>query len=90
MSENGLPKATMVNFIKDHISDKRKVSAEFTNMLLDLSKCIPLPIAEFIDKVSAQANQICEKEGKKTINNEHFFKALNVHVHGSRKWAWAI
>lgn len=39
MSENGLPKATMVNFIKDRISDKRKVSAEFTNVLLDLSKC---------------------------------------------------
>lgn len=39
MSENGLPKATMVNFIKDHISDKRKVSAEFTTLLLELSKC---------------------------------------------------
>ncbi len=27
MSDNGLPKATMVNYIKDRISDKRKVSA---------------------------------------------------------------
>lgn len=39
MSDNGLPKATMANFIKDRISDKRKVSAEFTALLLDLSKC---------------------------------------------------
>lgn len=59
MSESGLPKATMVNFIKGHISDKRKVSAEFTNMLLDLSKGMPSCMLEFIDKVSAQANQIC-------------------------------
>lgn len=59
MSENGLPKATMVNFIKDRISDKRKVSAEFTNVLLDLSKCWCAIYVEFIDKISSHANEIC-------------------------------
>lgn len=41
MSDSGLPKATMANFIKDRISDKRKVGGEFTALLLDLSKGTP-------------------------------------------------
>ena len=40
MSDKQLPKATMVNFIKERIDDKRKVSAEFTNLMLDISRCI--------------------------------------------------
>lgn len=35
---------------------------------------------EFIDKISSHANEICEKEGKKTINNDHFFTALKVYM----------
>ena len=40
MSESQLPKATMSNYIRDRIRDKKKVSAEFTIYMLDLSKCI--------------------------------------------------
>ena len=76
MADNQLPKATMSNFIKERVKDKKKISAEFTTVMLDLSKGTSPAHSEFIDKISAHANDICEKQGKKTINNEHLFKCL--------------
>lgn len=46
--------------------------------MLDISKCMKFDYLEFIDRVSAKANEICEKEGKKTINNDHLYKSLKV------------
>ena len=46
--------------------------------------------AEFIDKVAAKANEICEEEGKKTINNEHLYKSLKVSVCLCRNWGWRV
>lgn len=89
MSDNQLPKATMSNFIREHIKDKKKVSAEFTTLMLDISKGTRPLTLEFIDRVSAQANDICEKEGKKTINNEHLYKSLQVRHPRFRSWAWS-
>ena len=38
MSDSQIPKATMTNFIRQRIKDKRKISAEFIQTMLDLSK----------------------------------------------------
>ena len=50
MSDNQLPKATMANFIRDRIKEKKKVSAEFTNIMLDLSKGNSSPIQNLLIK----------------------------------------
>ena len=39
-----------------------------------------LPL-EFIHLISAEANEICEKESKKTIAPEHILTALKVKMH---------
>lgn len=38
MGDRQLPKATMISFIKERVQDKRKVSAEFINQMLDISR----------------------------------------------------
>lgn len=80
MAENQIPKATMANFIRQRIKDKRKISAEFIQTMLDLSKGLHAHNVEYIDKVGALSNEICEKEGKKTISTDHFYKSLKVKI----------
>lgn len=35
---------------------------------------------EFVERVSTSANKICEESGKKTITNEHLYKALKATI----------
>ncbi len=56
MAENQIPKATMANFIRQRIKDKRKISAEFIQTMLELSKGLHLNNVEYIDKVGALSN----------------------------------
>ena len=68
--------ATMSNFIKKRL--KYKVSSEFIETLLGLSKCYYSLNLEFIFKVTDKANELCEGEGKKTINSAHLYESLQV------------
>lgn len=36
------------------------------------------PLAEFIHLISSEANEVCTKEGKKTIGPKHVIEALKV------------
>ena len=56
-------------------------------LVLNSSKpCLRCPnvasfiIVEFIDRVGAFSNEVCEKEGKKTISSDHFYKAIKVTI----------
>lgn len=37
-------------------------------------------LAEFIHLISSEANEVCEKEGRKTIAPEHIITALKVKI----------
>jgi len=64
-----LPKATVSKLIKEMLPDEIKCANDTRDLILDC--CV-----EFIHLVSSEANEICNKENKKTIAPEHILKAI--------------
>jgi len=68
-----LPKATIQKIITEILGDKSGLTfgKDARDLLIDCS-------VEFITLISSEANDIAEKESKKTIAAEHVDKALTV------------
>jgi len=64
-----LPKATISKMIKEMLPDDVRCSNDTRDLILEC--CV-----EFIHLVSSEANEVCNKENKKTIAPEHVLKAL--------------
>jgi len=64
-----LPKATVSKLIKEMIPEDVKCSNDTRDLILEC--CV-----EFIHLISSEANEIANKESKKTIAAEHVLKAL--------------
>ncbi|KAJ3333404.1 negative cofactor 2 transcription regulator complex subunit ncb2 [Blyttiomyces sp. JEL0837] len=67
--ELGLPKATVAKLIQEMMPSDISCSRETRDLLAEC--CV-----EFIHLISAQANDACEKDAKKTIAGEHVLAAL--------------
>jgi len=66
-----LPKATVYKLIGDLLPPDMSCSKETRDLVIEC--CV-----EFIHLISSEANEICEKESKKTISPEHVVGALKV------------
>ncbi|GAA5805979.1 histone-fold-containing protein [Thamnidium elegans] len=64
-----LPKATVQKLINEMMPDDIICSKDTRDLLIDC--CV-----EFIHLIASEANEICEKETKKTIAGEHVVAAL--------------
>jgi len=64
-----LPKATVQKLISELLPSDLTFAKESRDLLIDC--CV-----EFIHLVSSEANEICERETKKTISADHVVKAL--------------
>ncbi|KAL9265428.1 Dr1-like protein [Drosera capensis] len=64
-----LPKATMTKIIKEMLPPDVRVARDTQDLLIEC--CV-----EFINLVSSESNDVCNKEEKKTIAPEHVLKAL--------------
>ncbi|ORY82543.1 histone-fold-containing protein [Protomyces lactucae-debilis] len=67
--ELSLPKATVHKLVTEMLPPDLIFSRESRDLLIDL--CV-----EFVHLLSSEANDICEKETKKTIAAEHVLKAV--------------
>ena len=68
-AELSLPKATIQKLIQDYLPSDMSCARETRDLLIEC--CV-----EFIHLVSSEANDVCEKDSKKTIAPEHVVKAL--------------
>lgn len=66
-----LPKATMTKIIKEMLPPDVRVARDAQDLLIEC--CV-----EFINLVSSESNDVCNKEEKRTIAPEHVLKALEV------------
>ncbi|XP_074276412.1 protein Dr1 homolog isoform X2 [Silene latifolia] len=66
-----LPKATMTKIIKEMLPAEVRVARDAQDLLIDC--CV-----EFINLVSSESNEVCNREDKRTIAPEHVLKALQV------------
>ncbi|KAI8811700.1 TATA binding protein-associated phosphoprotein [Cladochytrium replicatum] len=64
-----LPKATVAKLIQEMMPSEIVCARETRDLLTEC--CV-----EFIHLISSQANEICEKETKKTISGEHVISSL--------------
>ncbi|CCM03403.1 uncharacterized protein FIBRA_05534 [Fibroporia radiculosa] len=64
-----LPKATVAKMITELLPNDVTCSKETRDLVIEC--CV-----EFIHLISSEANEICEKESKKTIAPEHIISAL--------------
>eukprot|EP00834_Sanchytrium_tribonematis_P004110 NODE_185_length_13590_cov_0.472908.p11 type:complete len:151 gc:universal NODE_185_length_13590_cov_0.472908:5828-5376(-) len=64
-----LPRATLDKLIKEYLPSDIGCVKETRQVLMNC--CI-----EFIHLITSEANETCEKFGKKTINGEHIISAL--------------
>ncbi|KAK0550498.1 negative cofactor 2 transcription regulator complex subunit ncb2 [Tilletia horrida] len=64
-----LPKATVFKLISEYLPDDISCAKETKELLLEC--CV-----EFINLISSESNDICEKGAKKTIAPEHVVQAL--------------
>ncbi|ORZ01367.1 histone-fold-containing protein [Syncephalastrum racemosum] len=67
--ELSLPKATVQKLINEMMPDDVMCARDTRDLLID--SCV-----EFIHLIASEANEICEKETKKTIAGEHVVAAL--------------
>ncbi|KAG2201805.1 hypothetical protein INT46_010865 [Mucor plumbeus] len=67
--ELSLPKATVQKLINEMMPDDIVCAKDTRDLLIDC--CV-----EFIHLIASEANEICEKETKKTIAGEHVVAAL--------------
>lgn len=71
----GLPKATILNLIKEFLPADTRISNEANEIILAMSR-------EFVNHLSSISNDICLEGGKKTISQSHVaeaMKKLNLH-----------
>mgnify|MGYP002715311306 CR=1 FL=1 len=68
--ELSLPKATIQKLIQDYLPKDMSCARDTRDLLIEC--CV-----EFIQLVSSEANDACEKDSKKTIAPDHVVKALN-------------
>jgi len=71
-----LPKSCVSKIIQESLPENTKCANETRQLITDC--CV-----EFIHLVASEANEICNKENKKTIAPEHILKALNVCLYSS-------
>ncbi|XP_056697644.1 protein Dr1 homolog isoform X3 [Spinacia oleracea] len=64
-----LPKATMTKIIKEMLPPDVRVARDAQDLLIEC--CV-----EFINLVSSESNDVCNREEKRTIAPEHVLKAL--------------
>ncbi|URE41382.1 Repressor protein [Musa troglodytarum] len=64
-----LPKSTMFKIIKEMLPPDVRVARDTQDLLVEC--CV-----EFINLVSSESNEVCNREDKKTIAPEHVLKAL--------------
>ncbi|KAH9938442.1 histone-fold-containing protein [Fomitopsis serialis] len=64
-----LPKATVAKMITELLPSDTSCAKETRDLVIEC--CV-----EFIHLISSEANEICEKESKKTIAPEHIISAL--------------
>ncbi|KAK6925197.1 Transcription factor CBF/NF-Y/archaeal histone domain, partial [Dillenia turbinata] len=70
-----LPKATMTKIIKEMLPPDVRVARDAQDLLIE---CCVDAVAEFINLVSSESNEVCSREDKRTIAPEHVLKALHV------------
>ncbi|KAF6167322.1 hypothetical protein GIB67_043183 [Kingdonia uniflora] len=66
-----LPKATMTKIIKEMLPPDVRVARDAQDLLVEC--CV-----EFINLISSESNDVCNREEKRTIAPEHVLKALEV------------
>ncbi|XP_031090454.1 protein Dr1 homolog isoform X1 [Ipomoea triloba] len=66
-----LPKATMTKIIKEMLPPDVRVARDCQDLLIEC--CV-----EFINLISSESNEVCNREDKRTIAPEHVLKALDV------------
>ncbi|XP_022769797.1 protein Dr1 homolog isoform X3 [Durio zibethinus] len=66
-----LPKATMTKIIKEMLPPDVRVARDAQDLLIEC--CV-----EFINLISSESNEVCNREDKRTIAPEHVLKALEV------------
>ncbi|XP_047938360.1 protein Dr1 homolog [Salvia hispanica] len=66
-----LPKATMTKIIKEMLPPDVRVARDAQDLLIEC--CV-----EFINLISSESNDVCNREDKRTIAPEHVLKALEV------------
>lgn len=64
-----LPKATVQKLVSEMLPPDLVFAKETKDLLIEC--CV-----EFVHLISSEANEICEREAKKTISAEHVIKAL--------------
>eukprot|EP00741_Cyanophora_paradoxa_P009632 tig00001542_g9330.t1 len=67
--EAALPKATVAKIIKELLPEDMRCSNETRDLVLECC-------TEFIHMISSEAQEVCQKENKKTMAPEHVIKAL--------------
>lgn len=67
--ETGLPRATVDKLIQELCPAGHTVAKEARNALRDAAEL-------FLGLIALEANRICDAEQKKTITNQHVFRAL--------------
>jgi histone H3/H4 len=67
--EVGLPKATILNLIKEFLPAETRITNEANEVILKLSN-------EFVNHLSSISNDICLEGGKKTISQAHVAEAM--------------
>ncbi|KAL2462975.1 Protein Dr1-like protein [Forsythia ovata] len=67
-----LPKATMTKIIKEMLPPDVRVARDAQDLLIEC--CV-----EFINLVSSESNEVCNREERKTIAPEHVLKALQTY-----------
>lgn len=71
----GLPKATILNLIKEWLPSDTRISNEANEILLTMSW-------EFVNHLSSISNDVCLQGGKKTISQSHVAEAMkNLKLH---------
>eukprot|EP01137_Pigoraptor_chileana_P015161 Opistho-2@70759 len=65
----GLPRSAVYKLIKEIVPNDIRVAIDARELLMDCC-------TEFIQLLSSEANEVCTKDGRKTISPEHVFKAL--------------
>lgn len=74
--EPKLPRASIEKIISETLSPGITCSKEVKQILLN--SCV-----EFVHILATEANEICEREQKKTVTHEHIYLALQVLGYGS-------
>ncbi|KAL6534962.1 Down-regulator of transcription 1 [Orobanche gracilis] len=68
-----LPKATMTKIIKEMLPPDVRVARDTQDLLIECC------VGEFINLISSESNEVCNREDKKTIAPEHVLKALELY-----------